>query len=63
MHRCHPEAKLTILVCFFLALSLFVCLIFLAMLFAPILFRDDPSGTVPGVSPIGKRNFLLYFLD
>lgn len=34
----------------------------LAMLFAPILLRDDPSGEFPRVSPIGKRDFLLYFI-
>ncbi|KAL4071719.1 DNase I-like protein [Scleroderma citrinum] len=34
----------------------------LAMVFAPILLRDDPSGTVPAMSPIGKRDFLLYFI-
>ncbi|KAI6145171.1 DNase I-like protein [Pisolithus tinctorius] len=34
----------------------------LAMLFAPILLRDDPSGEFPRVSLIGKRDFLLYFI-
>ncbi|KAI6002138.1 DNase I-like protein [Pisolithus albus] len=34
----------------------------LAMFFAPILLRDDPSGEFPRVSPIGKRDFLLYFI-
>lgn len=35
----------------------------LAMLFAPILLRDDPSGTIPRGSPIGKRDFLLFFIN
>ncbi|KAG6337006.1 hypothetical protein ID866_2066 [Astraeus odoratus] len=35
----------------------------LAILFAPILLRDDPSGSIPRVSPIGKRDFLLHFIN
>jgi len=47
----------------FISSIVIFCLISLAMLFAPILLRDDHSGTVPGVSPIGKRDFLLYFIN
>lgn len=47
----------------FISSIVIFCLISLAMLFAPILLRDDHSATVPGVSPIGKRDFLLYFIN
>ncbi|KAF9224893.1 DNase I-like protein [Gyrodon lividus] len=33
-----------------------------AMIFAPILLRDDPTGVHPRVSPVGKRDFLLHFI-
>ncbi|EGO27037.1 RhoGAP domain-containing protein [Serpula lacrymans var. lacrymans S7.9] len=35
----------------------------LASTFAPILLRDDASNTYPRVSPIGKQNFLLFFIN
>ncbi|OAX42254.1 DNase I-like protein [Rhizopogon vinicolor AM-OR11-026] len=35
----------------------------LAIVFAPVLLRDDTMGTYAHASPIGKRNFLLYFLS
>ncbi|KIJ64696.1 hypothetical protein HYDPIDRAFT_39912 [Hydnomerulius pinastri MD-312] len=35
----------------------------LAMIFAPILLRDDPTGTYPRASPVGKRDFLLRFIS
>ncbi|KAF9238067.1 DNase I-like protein [Melanogaster broomeanus] len=34
----------------------------LAMMFAPILLRDDPTGVHPKVSPVGKSDFLLHFI-
>jgi len=34
----------------------------LAMSFAPVLLRDDPDSPLPHVSPLGKRNFLLFFM-
>lgn len=47
----------------FISSIIISCLISLAMLFAPILLRDDPSGTIPRGSPIGKRDFLLFFIN
>jgi hypothetical protein len=33
-----------------------------AAIFAPLFLRDDMSS-YPPISPIGKRNFLLYFIN
>lgn len=33
-----------------------------AILFAPVLLRDDLESQPP-VSPLGRRNFLLYFIS
>ncbi|KAH0831235.1 DNase I-like protein [Lanmaoa asiatica] len=35
----------------------------LASIFAPVLLRDDPTGVHPRASPVGKRDFLLHFID
>jgi len=35
----------------------------LASIFAPVLLRDDPAGVYPRASPVGKRDFLLRFID
>ncbi|KAF8558670.1 DNase I-like protein [Imleria badia] len=35
----------------------------LASIFAPVLLRDDPTGVYPRASPVGKRHFLLLFID
>jgi len=34
----------------------------LATIFASILLRDDPDSISPPVSPVGKRQFVLYFI-
>jgi phosphatidylinositol-bisphosphatase len=34
-----------------------------ASIFAPVLLRDDPAGVYPRASPVGKRDFLLRFID
>ncbi|KIJ16415.1 hypothetical protein PAXINDRAFT_132353 [Paxillus involutus ATCC 200175] len=34
----------------------------LAMILAPTLLRDDPTGVHPRVSPLGKSKFLLHFI-
>ncbi|KAF8843428.1 DNase I-like protein [Paxillus ammoniavirescens] len=34
----------------------------LAMILAPTLLRDDPTGVHPRVSPLGKIKFLLHFI-
>ncbi|KAG8216106.1 hypothetical protein J3R82DRAFT_8109 [Butyriboletus roseoflavus] len=34
-----------------------------AGIFAPVLLRDDPTGVYPRASPVGKRDFLLCFID
>lgn len=33
-----------------------------ASIFAPILLRDDVDAGIP-VSPLGKKNFLLFFME
>ncbi|KAF8241111.1 DNase I-like protein [Tricholoma matsutake] len=35
----------------------------IATIFAPVLLRDDPESPDPPVSPLGRRNFLLYFIS
>ncbi|KAF8128623.1 DNase I-like protein [Boletus edulis] len=35
----------------------------LVSVFAPVLLRDDPTGIHPRASPLGKRGFLLRFID
>lgn len=34
----------------------------IATIFAQVLLRDDATGAYARASPIGKRNFLLYFI-
>ena len=38
------------------------CNMVTATIFAPVLLRDDPEFIHPPVSPLGKRNFLFYFI-
>ncbi|RDB17258.1 Inositol polyphosphate 5-phosphatase OCRL-1 [Hypsizygus marmoreus] len=35
----------------------------IASMFAPVLLRDDVDSPLPPVSPLGKRDFLLYFIS
>ncbi|KAF8065021.1 DNase I-like protein [Lyophyllum atratum] len=35
----------------------------IATIFAPVLLRDDPYSPLPPASPLGKRNFVLYFIS
>ncbi|KAF8957550.1 Endonuclease/exonuclease/phosphatase [Flammula alnicola] len=35
----------------------------IATVLAPVLLRDDIASLTPPISPIGKRNFLLYFIS
>jgi len=35
----------------------------IATIFAPVLLRDDPTSATPPISPLAKREFLLYFVS